>query len=259
MKVQTVCIVAALAALGVTKAYAADANPASITRDYTDTVAPAQQAAYEAGEKAWNECLRQHGFKYDVIALQHATGNTYTYAYEIGPYSWADFDRMHATENACDATVSAQLNPHLRNETSTFFVDQPDMSYLPAGARTLPPPPLIDIVAYTLKPDHAAYETFTSAVKKITAASIKTRSLIYYSTMAVQAGGEGAPDYVVAIGRKNWSDYGTLVNSSLRKMLEGVYGKSATDALLKSFEESIAKASEHVDSYNADLSYLAGK
>ncbi|MGH8113723.1 MAG: hypothetical protein ACREPS_01515, partial [Rhodanobacteraceae bacterium] len=240
-------------------AYAADANSNVVSRDFTDTVAPAQQAAYEAGEKAWNECLRQHGFKYNVVALQHATGNTYTYAYEIGPYTWADFDRMHSIENACDATVRTQLNPHLKDETSNFFVDQPEMSYMPAGWRTQTVTPLLDVVGVTLKPGHAAHEAFVAAVEKIVAAAVKSKSSVYYRVLAVQAGGVDAPDYVWVFPRKGWADYGVFVNSSLRKMLEGAYGKADTDAILKSLEDSIAKESEHMDSYDADLSYLAGK
>ncbi|MEW9572579.1 hypothetical protein ABQJ54_12540 [Rhodanobacter sp. Si-c] len=262
MKILTVCVAAALAVSGATCAYAADDSAAVVTRDFTDTVAPAQQATYEAGEKAWNECLRQHGFKYNVVALQHATGNTYTYAYEIGPYTWADFDEMHSTEDACDATVRSQLNPHLKMETSNFFVDRPDMSHVGPGgldAWRKPGMPFIDVVAVTLNPGRAANEAFMSALKKIAAANTKTKSTVYYRVLTVQAGGEDAPDYVWVFPRKSWADYGVFVNSSLRKMLESAYGNAEADAILKSLESSIAKESEHIDSSNAGLSYIAGK
>lgn len=260
MKILTVSVFAALAVSGFAAAYAADANDSVVTRDFTDTVVPAQQAAYEAGEKAWNACLRQHGFKYNVVALQHATGNTYTYAYEIGPYTWADFDAMHSIENTCDAKVRAQLNPHLEHETSIFFVDEPDLSHLGSGGLAAwhdSMAPFLYVQYFTLKHGRAAREAFTSAVKKITQAAARTNSPIHYRALAVQGGDDGAPDYVLVIGRKDWADYGAL--GSPWKMVEGAYGKAAADAIRESLDGSIASTSDHVDSYNADLSYLAGK
>lgn len=258
MKVLTVCVIAALAVSAFGVAYAGDDSAAVVTRDFTDTVTPAQQVAYEAGEKAWNECLRQHGFKYNVIALQHATGNTYTYAYEIGPYSWADFDEMHSIEDACDATFRAEGNPHLKSETSNFFVEKSELSYMPAGWRNQTVTPLLDVITFTLKPGRAADEAFTAAVKKITAAAVKTKSPVYYRTLAVQAAGdENAPDYLVVVPEKSWAEYGAP--SHLWKMMASVYGQADADAIRKSLDDSIAKSSEHIDSYNAGLSYIAGK
>lgn len=259
MKTLTVCVAAALCLAASASVYAADADKNVVISNFTDTVAPADLPAYIAGGNAFNQCLREHGVKYSEIAWKHETGNTYKYSYDMGPYSWADFDTIAAEIKPCEEVLITQANAHMQSETSSYFVVQPGMSYLPAGWRSMPSPPLLDVITYTLKPGRAAREAFVSALKKTTAASVKTKSPVYYLTMTIQAGSDGAPDYIVSIPRKNWADYGTLVNSSMRKMLEGVYGKAATDALLESFEGSIAKASEHVDSYNASLSYIAGK
>lgn len=257
MKILTVCVAAALALSTTASAFAADVNQNVVTRDFTDTVAPAQQAAYEAGVKAYNECLRQHGLKFDEIALTHETGNTYVYAYEIGPYTWADFDTIGTESKPCDATWRSQSNPYLKSEISLFFVDQPELSHMPAGWRDQPYPPLLDVMYFTLKPGHAAHEAFTAAIKKIVAASAKTKSTVYYRMLEVQAGDEGAPDYVLALGLKSWADFGAL--GSPWKMMEEVYGKADTDAIRTSLNDSIAKSSSHIDSYKADLSYIAGK
>ena len=258
MKILTVCVVAALAASAIGSAHAADAGKAVVNRDYTDTVSPANQQAYEAGIKAWNQCLREHGSKYSWTAWVHETGNVYSYSYVAGPYSWADFDTMRDVGKACDATWRAQANPHLKGETSAFMVDQPEMSHMPVDWAKQAPPPLIDVMYFTLKPGHAAHAAFVDAAKKIAAAADKAKWPYYFRFMQVQAGDEGAPDYVLAMPNKSWADYGTEASPSMWKMVEGVYGKADTDALRESVNNAIDKTSEHVDSYDADLSYIPG-
>ena len=78
MKVLTVCVVAALAATAVGSAFAADPDKAVVMRDYTDTVAPAHQQAYEAGLKAYNQCLREHHVKFSEPTVTHETGKSHT-------------------------------------------------------------------------------------------------------------------------------------------------------------------------------------
>jgi hypothetical protein len=69
---------------------AADKKDATIVRDYTDIVAPADQAAYETGIKRFNQCLAQHGYKFAWTAWLHETGDTYTYSYtDVPPLSVA--------------------------------------------------------------------------------------------------------------------------------------------------------------------------
>jgi hypothetical protein len=259
MKTLTACVVAALAFSVMTSAYAANADKMVVTRDFTDTVAPAQQVAYEAGEKAWNQCLKDHGVKYNVMAFNHETGDTYKYSYLIGPVAWADFDASRAQFKACDATWRSQGNPHVKSETSAFMVDQPDMSHMPADRAKQAPPALIDVMYFTLKPGHEAHAAFVDAAKKIAAAADKANWPYSFRFLQVQAGDEGAPDYILAMPNKSWADYGAEADPSLWKMVEGVYGKADTDALRKAVNDAIDKTSEHVDSYNADLSYIAGK
>lgn len=259
MKVLTVCVVAALAASAVGSAFAADSDKAVVMRDFTDTVAPAQQQAYEAGLKAYNQCLREHHVKFSEPTVTHETGNDYMYSTDVGPVTWADLDSLDAQAKACDATWRAQGNPHLKSETSAFMVLQPDMSSLPAGWKTQAPPPILHVIDYTLKPGHDAAVAFTDAVKKITAAAIKAKWPYYWSTMQIEGGGDGAPDYALVIRSKNWADVGTEPNPALWKMVAGVYGQTDADAIHKSLDDSIAKSPDHFDKYNADLSYTVGK
>lgn len=259
MKVLTVCVVAALAASAVGSAFAADSDKAVVWRDYTDTVTPADQQAYEAGLKAYNQCLAEHHVKFSEPTVTHETGNDYMYSSDIGPITWADLDTLATETKACDATWRAQANPHLKGETSAFMVTQPDMSNLPAGWQTQTPPPILHVIDYTLKPGHDADAAFTGAIKKITSAAVKAKWPYYWMTARIEGGGDGAPDYILVIRSKNWADVGTEPNPALWKMVAGVYGQTDADAIRKSLNDSIAKVPDHFDKYNADLSYTAGK
>lgn len=259
MKVLTVCVVAALAASAVGSAFAADSDKAVVWRDYTDTVTPADQQAYEASLKAYNQCLAEHHVKFSEPTVTHETGNDYMYSSDIGPITWADLDTLATETKACDATWRAQANPHLKGETSAFMVTQPDMSNLPAGWQTQTPPPILHVIDYTLKPGHDADAAFTGAIKKIAAAAAKAKWPYYWMTARIEGGGDGAPDYILVIRSKNWADVGTEPNPALWKMVAGVYGQTDADAIRKSLNDSIAKVPDHFDKYNADLSYTAGK
>lgn len=259
MKILSACVVAALAASAVGSAFAADSDKAVVMRDYTDTVAPAHQQAYEAGLKAYNQCLRDHHVKFSEPTVTHETGNDYMYSTDVGPVTWADLDTLDTQAKACDATWRAQGNPHLDGETSVFMVVQPDMSHLPAGGMHQTPPPILHVIDYVLKPGHGASMAFTDAIKKITAAAVKTKWPYYWSTMQIQGGDDGAPDYLLVIRSKNWADVGMDPNPSLWKMVASAYGQTDADAIRKSLNDAVAKAPDHFDKYNADLSYTAGK
>ena len=96
MKTPILCLAIALALSCAGAAMAADnSSKVTVVRDYTDIVAPSDQAAYEAGIKSFNQCLSQHGFKYTWTAWTHETGDTYAYSYVTDPLPWAAFDAMH--------------------------------------------------------------------------------------------------------------------------------------------------------------------
>lgn len=260
MKRRILCAASALALASIAGgAAAAEAAKANVYRDFSDTVAPANQDAYEAGVKAYNECLKQHGSKYTWTAWNHETGDTYTYSYVAGPYTWADFDTMHTTDKACEAAWRKMANPHLKSEISAFMVEQAGMSYMPDGDINQTTPAYIGVVYFYVKHGHEAHEAFANAAKKIAAGAAKTKWPGHFSTSEVNYGGDGSPDYLIVFPNKNWADVGMEPNPSLWKMMEGVYGKTEAAAIRKSLNDSIEKSSSHIDSYNADLTFTAPK
>src|SRR6185437_3244848 len=169
MKMPIAYVVATLALAAATSGHAASPDKALVWRDYTDTVAPADQQAYEAGVKAFNQCLGEHHVKFSMPTVVHETGNDYQYSSVVGPVTWADMDTLSAEIKPCDATWRAQGNPHLKGETSAFMVLQPELSHLPADWQSRPNPPMLFITYFTLKPGHEHNMAFSDTFKKVAA------------------------------------------------------------------------------------------
>lgn len=251
MKRMSVWLVPAIVVLCMASVQAAASDTANIVRDYTDTVAPADQQAYEAGIKSYNQCLAQHGFKYTWTNWVHETGDVYSYSYVTDPMTWASFDAMHEAGKACDATFRTQVNPHLKGETSVFMKGDPELGNLPENA--LGTPALIEVTYFKLKPGQR--QAFMDAARKIYAAAKKSGWASHSMLNEVIDGGEGAPDFLLVSPAKNWADLGKEMDPTLWKMLEKSYGKADADALHKTMRDAIQGSPSHVDSYNAELSY----
>lgn len=236
-------------------AQAAEKPTVNVARVYNDIVAPADQQAYEAGIKSFNQCLRQHGFKYTWTAWTHETGDTYSYSYTSAPIPWSSFDDMDAAGKACDATMRSDVNPHLKSETSAFLQAMPELSHV---AKAMDPPPkLMEVTFFRLKPGHESSEAFTANVKKIAAAADKSKWAYYFQTARVIDAGDGAPDFILISTSKSWAELGADPDPDVWKMIEGVYGKTDAAAIRKAINDAIKDVTSHVDSYNADLTYTA--
>lgn len=232
---------------------AAEKNGRSVIRSYTDWVAPADQQAYEAGLKTYNRCLGEHGFKYAWMALNHETGDVYTYSYVTDPLTWADFDVMRESGRACDAVFRESVNPHLKHETSGFMKVLPEMSYMPDGADM--GRGYVDVVLFTIKPGHEMDDSFKDTVKQITAAAVKAKWPGRYQVMRVIDSGDDAPDYILVSPSKDWADFGTGADPAFWKMVADVRGEVQAKALRKALDDAIKHVSAHVDRYNAELTY----
>jgi hypothetical protein len=233
---------------------AAGTTPTSLSFDIEDTVAPAQQAAYEAGVKNYNQCLSQHGVKFAVPALEHVTGNTYVYSYVVILPNWAGLDANHAMARVCDSAFESDINPHLLSETAAITTVMPGFSHYPNNVA--PITPLTEVVSFTLKPGMAAYNAFTKGVKAIYAAEAKSNWPHYSELDAMNYAGPGAPDFQLIIPAHSWAEIGTPESPSVWKMLANVYGQRKADEIRKSIDDAIASTEEHVDRYDRSLSYM---
>jgi hypothetical protein len=216
-------------------------------------VAPAQQAAYEAGVKNFNQCLSQHGFKFAVPALEHVTGNTYVYSYVVMLPNWAGLDTNHAMSTVCDSAFTSDVNPYLLSETAAVTTVMPGFSHYPNDMA--PMTALTEVISFTLKPGMAAYNAFTNGVKAIYTAEAKSNWPYYSELDEMNYAGPGAPDFQLIIPAKSWAEIGTPESPSVWKMLANVYGQRKADAIHKSIGDAIASSESHVDRYDPSLSY----
>lgn len=245
----------ALASCAAATAVAQEAGQATVSRVYNDVVAPADQVAYEAGVKAYNKCLGDHGFQFTWTALGHETGNTYMYSYVSQPGSWADFDKMHEADKACEDAWRTNANPHMKSESSAFLETVPDMSHTSADMSANAA--LVGVTFFFVK--HGSDAAFHDAIKKISAASDKAKWPHYYLFQRVRGGDKGSPDYILASWSKNWADYGASSMTSFWKMVEGQYGAQETAALRKAVSDATDSIDSHIDNVLAELTYTAPK
>jgi hypothetical protein len=257
VKIITSCVAAAIALLGVGSACAAEADKATVSWVFNDSVAPPDQTAYETAIKNFNKCLGQHGFKFSWTAWTHETGDTYRYSYVAGPYTWADVDTMHASGKACQDAWRSEGNAHLKSETSAFLVAMPELSRMPKDKNAKPA--LINVTYFTLNNGLEADAAFTDGVKKITAAAEKSKWSLEYTTYKVRGADKDAPDYILVSPYKSFADYGAGPNPAVWKMLESADGKQEADAVHKAINDAIKDASSHVDSYSEELTYNTPK
>lgn len=255
MKHTTLGLALALLFTCTTAALAADNAKPMVVRDYTDWVNPADQEAYEAGIKAFNQCLAQHGFKYNWTAWSHETGDTYSYSYVTDPLPWSAFDTMRTASKPCDATLRTSVNPHLKSEISAFMEIHPELSHMAKG-QTINAP-YLEVLYFKLKPGHEAREAFIDVVKKITVAAEKSKWPNNYATAEARDAGGESPDFLVLIPSKSWEEVGKDPETPLWTMMENVYGKADAQAMRKSLNDAVQEQSAHVDSYNAELTYKA--
>lgn len=244
-------------ALFVCATQASDMTAAStknVMRVYTDSVAPADQAAYEAGHKAFNKCLGEHGVQFGWTAWLHDTGDIDTYSYTSDPMTWADFDTMEKQSKACYAVLRTQASPYLKSASSAFLVQRPDLSR--PGADMDKPGALMTVVSFTLKPGHKNYVAFQDAVKKIQAAETKAKWPYYSRFAEVRYGGQGASSYIVYYYSKNWADAGAETKPSMWKVVENAYGKTGSEAIRARLDDALQSSEVHIDTYSADMSYI---
>jgi hypothetical protein len=256
VKIITSCVAAAVALLGVGVSYAAETDKSNVSWVFNDSVAPADQQAYENAIKSFNKCLGQHGVKTSWMAWAHETGDTYKYSYAAGPMSWADVDTLQESSKSCQEVWRSEGNAHLKSETAAFLVAIPELSRMPAKDAK---PSLINVTYFNLNNGRGADDAFTDGIKKITAAAEKTKWPLEYTLYRVRAADKDSPDYILISPYKNWAEYGIGPNPAVWKMLENANGKQEADAVRKSINDAVKEVSSHVNSYSDELTYHAPK
>ena len=108
------------------------------------------------------------------------------YSYVAGPYTWADFDKMHDQGEACDSAWRNNANPHLKGESSAFLEMKPELSHMSEDKEAKPA--LMNVTFFMLKNGGDASDAFTEGVKKIAAAADKTNCSNHFMMQRVRGG-----------------------------------------------------------------------
>lgn len=231
------------------------ANSGGITRDYDVVVPPSQNHAFREGLKHWEKCLRDHGASQVFYVYDAETGDTSTYSILVPHASWADIDQHTAAGKACRETFGRSVAPHFTDAISALLKVNAKMTYDPGESS--PTTPVAWVLDYRIKP--GKYHSFMAAVHAITAAATKTQWEGHYIGYDVLAGGPGSPQVLIVQPNNSWADAGKMPNPSMRKMMESVYGKTATAALLHKLGHSIRDAWSRIWSYDKELSFVPAK
>jgi hypothetical protein len=255
MKSVATLLALTLAVICTVNVHAANESTTLVSREYTDVVAPSEQAAYEAGIKAYNHCLGEHEYKYSWTAWVHETGDTFSYSYTTDPLPWAAFDSMQVAEHACDPVLRTSVNPHLKSETSGFTQMLPELSHLSEGKRENQP--FLEVNDIKLKPGREPQETFVDVMQRVTAAAEKTRWDYHYAISEVRDTGSNTPNFILTISSRNWAELGKEPATPMWAMVEKVYGKDTAQALRKSLNEALDYETNYIKNCSAELSYKA--
>ncbi len=219
----------------------------------THSVAPPEVRAYEAGMKAFDQCLVRNHFPYRVIALVHVTGEEHRYSYVTDPGSWSDFDPFFKQANLCVSAWRTYVDPHMLSSSSQYDIWMPGMSNL-ASDKT-PDSGGFYVVEVTLKSGHQAYETYVKDVRMIYSAMEKSKWGGHWATIEVNGGGPNAPNFVLMIPFKNFEDWGKPIKPPLWEMMANVYGRKKADELRNELNEVVKHTSSHYDAVDPKLSY----
>jgi len=239
------------AALGVARTVSA----ASVTRAFVIVVPPAQEAAFNQGIKAWENCLHDHGAKHRTLAYSAETGDLDRYLFLDERDSWANMDVHEAAAKACGSIFLTQVQPHASQAFSEIAILNAKDTYMPAGDPE--PAPMMWVVAYRIKPGQR--QTLNDALAKLATAAAKTHWGAHFAGYDIQGSGQGAENFVLVWPNRSWADIGQAPKLSDTEVIASVYGKAAARANQKRLLATIADYWTDAWQYQQGLSYIPGK
>lgn len=239
----------------VSTVQAADTSSNSVIRAFRVTVPPAQDHAFRQGMKQWIKCLRSHGDTLALYAYDEETDNLSNYSFLEPHATWAQLGMHNPAGKACRETFRHSVMPHFTGAGSVIFERDKKGSYDPGESP--PTTPLWWALYFNIKPGH--YHAFIAWAHAIGAAAAKTHWDQHFIGYHVEAGGPGSPQYMVVFPNQSWGDFGESPHPSLRKMVDGVYGKAVTDSLMHNQFHALRDESSIIWSYDKALSLVPSK
>jgi hypothetical protein len=243
-------------ALAASMGLAPVAGATSLSRVYVVEVPAAQDHAFNQGIKSWGQCLRTHGSRRTTDVYDAQTGDLSRYLFLNHYNTWAGMDAHEAAGKACRATFVSDVLPHVGNAYSEIAELNAKVTYMPGGGDSAPPA-IMWVNGYRIRPGQGP--AFHHALAKFAAAAAKTHWEGHFAGWDINAGGEGAENFVLVWPNKNWADVGQDPNPSAKDMMYHVYGKAAADANRRKFLATIADQWSDAWSYDKELSIVPEK
>lgn len=247
-------VIGIVAAVGL--ASAQEANSRGIVQDYLVGVSPAHDQTFRNGVEKWETCLKDHGASRPIYAYDAATGNLNRYTFLVPYASWADMDKHSAAGKACHTIFVRDVKAYSTGAWGAIL--KPDMkaSYDP-NPREMAHPRLWVVTSFTFKmgKSHDAM----GALHSLAEAAAKKHWDNHFIGDNVLLAGPRSADFLIAGPNKSWADIGEMPNPSTRKLLQAVYGKASTKALIRTFDHSVRKASSTAWAYDKKLSFVPRK
>lgn len=229
------------------------ANSGTIIRDFAIGVSPQQDHAFRTGIKQWLKCIRAHGATHPMYAYDAETGNLNEYTFLEPHATWAELDaEPTAAGKACEGTFRQSVVPHFSGAYSAFLKMNSKITHNSNSESLMAK--LSRVISYHIK--WTQYHAFMAVAKAITAAADKAHWNGHYVGYSVLAGGEHSPQLLIVEPHDSWADLGKKMKPSMRKMLQSVYGKTATKALLYKLQSATTDASSKIWSYDKELSFV---
>ena len=213
---------------------------------------PGQSAQLEEGLKkhmAWHKA--QNGtWGWSVWSVETGKG---TGMYVAGTFNHkgSDFDAPDV-DLAADTADSAQtILPYMAEGAEWRYY-----ASLPKFSRPWPqekgPAPLAVVLTFRLR--MGTQEEFINAIAKIHKAIEKTKWPAHYDWYALVNGGEH-PEFVLVLPYANYAGMAPPA-TSFDKMLEEAFGRTEAEAIIHTFDKTIASETSEIVRTRLDLSYM---
>lgn len=226
-----------------------------VTRVFVVQVPSAQDHDFIVGVKDYEKCLSDHGTKQGTYVYDAQTGDLTRYLFLNGYSAWSGMDAHDAAGMACRGVFGAEVLPHVGQAFSEVAELNAKETYMPGDDPD--PAPMIWVDSYRIKAGQEP--AFGEGLQHLAAAAAKTHWEAHFEGYDIEAGGQGAQDFVLVWPNKSWADMGQEPNPSAKDMMTRLYGAAAAASGHRKFVASIAEHWADSWSFDKDLSLIPGK
>jgi hypothetical protein len=230
----------------------AQTGPDNICEINVSVPTPGGAKAFEEARKKHNEFHRAEKDKNVIAVWSITTGpSTGSYLTSVCGMTWKEMDAHEDFDHRDWADIEKTLGPTTASNQQSFYVLRPDLSLTPDPGT---PPKMITVVHFFVKP--VGITQFTDSIKRINAATVKSKYPTKPSRWYMLANGGEGPHYVLVTDRNSWVDM-QGPEQQMVDMLKQVYGND--DKSMQNLRDAVDHTMSEMLRFRADLSYVPTK